>query len=200
MLGKTKSEILGIFFTNPEKSYYIGELGRILNKKPGVFQHTLNRLVKDNILYSEYQGNQRYFKLNKNYIFFDELKNIIYKTTGIFGILKKEFLKIKNINFVFIYGSFAKGKQNLYSDVDLFIVGKADENKIISMIDKIEKKFNREINYKILNLDELKKYIDKKDPFILNILNEKKFFIIGDEDEFRKNVERKSYKKTKTWF
>lgn len=198
MLGKTKSEILGIFFTNPEKSYYIGELGRILNKKPGVFQHTLNRLVKDNILYSEYQGNQRYFKLNKNYIFFDELKNIIYKTTGIFGILKKEFLKIKNINFVFIYGSFAKGKQNLYSDVDLFIVGKADENKIISMIDKIEKKFNREINYKILNLDELKKYIDKKDPFILNILNEKKFFIIGDEDEFRKNVERKSYKKTKT--
>jgi len=200
MLGKTKSEILGIFFTNPEKSYYIGELGRILNKKPGVFQHTLNRLVKDNILYSEYQGNQRYFKLNKNYIFFDELKNIIYKTTGIFGILKKEFLKIKNINFVFIYGSFAKGKQNLYSDVDLFIVGKADENKIISMIDKIEKKFNREINYKILNLDELKKHIDKKDPFILNILNEKKFFIIGDEDEFRKNVERKSYKKTKTWF
>jgi len=198
MLGKTKSEILGIFFTNPEKSYYIGELGRILNKKPGVFQHTLNRLVKDNILYSEYQGNQRYFKLNKNYIFFDELKNIIYKTTGIFGILKKEFLKIKNINFVFIYGSFAKGKQNLYSDVDLFIVGKADENKIISMIDKIEKKFNREINYKILNLDELKKHIDKKDPFILNILNEKKFFIIGDEDEFRKNVERKSYKKTKT--
>jgi predicted nucleotidyltransferase len=198
MLGKTKSEILGIFFTNPEKSYYIGELGRILNKKPGVFQHTLNRLVKDNILYSEYQGNQRYFKLNKNYIFFDELKNIIYKTTGIFGILKKEFLKIKNINFVFIYGSFAKGKQNLYSDVDLFIVGKADENKIISMIDKIEKKFNREINYKILNLDELKKHIDKKNPFILNILNEKKFFIIGDEDEFRKNVERKSYKKTKT--
>lgn len=198
MLGKTKSEILGIFFTNPDKSYYIGELGRILNKKPGVFQRTLDKLVKDNILYSEYQGNQRYFKLNKEYMFFDELKSIIYKTTGIFGVLKKELLKIKSINFAFIYGSFAKDKQNIYSDVDLFIVGKTDENEIIKMIDKIEKKFNREINYKILKLDELRKHIDKKDPFISNVLNEKKIFIVGDEDEFRKNVEGKSYKKTKT--
>lgn len=198
MLSKTQSEILGIFFTKPDKSYYIGELGRILNKKPGVFQRTLDKLVKDNILHSEYQGNLRYFRLNTKYIFFKELKSIIYKTTGIFGVLKKELSKIKNINFAFIYGSFAKGQQKPHSDIDLFIVGKVDENEIINIVDKMEKKFTREINYKILKLNALKKYIHKRDPFILNVLNEKKLFIVGDDDEFRKNVEGKSYKKAKS--
>ncbi len=200
MLGKNKSEILGIFFSAPDRSYYTGEIGRILNKKPGVFQKTLDKLVAEGILESEYRGNQRYFWLNKNYIFYNELKSIIYKTTGLLNIIKQQLQEINGIIFAFIYGSFANDSFNSLSDVDLFIIGNVDENEILKLTDKIEKTSGREINYKILSEEKLKVYLRQKDPFILNVINGKKVFITGDENEFRKIVEGQSHKKTKTRF
>ena len=59
ILSKNKTKLLGLFFTNPEDSFYIQEIGRILGKKPGTFQRTLNNLISERILISEYKGNLR---------------------------------------------------------------------------------------------------------------------------------------------
>lgn len=198
MLGRNKSEILGIFFNAPDKSYYTGEIGRILNKKPGVFQRALDKLVNEGVLESEYKGNQRYFWLNKNYIFYNELKSIIFKTTGLLHVLKQGLSVIKGIKYAFVYGSFAIDRYNYLSDVDLFIVGDVEENEIMEMADKVEKTSGREINYKILSREKLKAYLRQKDPFILSVMGNKKIFLTGDENEYRKDVERQPHKKTRT--
>ena len=71
------------------------------------------------------------------------------------------------------------------SDVDLFIIGKIDESKLIDKIKISEKKLQREINFTLYEKNDFIKKKKKKEegnPFILEIIEEKKIFLIGDED------------------
>lgn len=184
--SKNRAELLRLFLTNPDKSFYIQEIGRILGKKPGIFQRTLNNMEKEGILASEYKANARYFKANKGYLLYKELKSIVFKTVGITGSVKDVLKKVSNINCAFIYGSYAKAKENHLSDVDLVIIGKPDEDKLIKEFDRLEDQLKREINYKLYALGDFKNELRLKEPFILEILKDKKIMLIGEEDELRK--------------
>ncbi|MCD6093934.1 MAG: nucleotidyltransferase domain-containing protein [Candidatus Omnitrophica bacterium] len=190
LLTKNRAELLKLFFTNPDRAFYMQEIGRILDKKPGIFQRTLNNLVLEGILESEYRANARYFKVNKNYPLYKELKSIIFKTIGIKGSIKEILEEIKGVRFAFIYGSYAKAKENYISDIDLVIIGNPDEDELIKRLDKVEGKLQREINYKLYSLKAFKKEVAEKEPFILEILRDKKIMLIGDENGLRKIFER----------
>lgn len=185
-LTKNRAELLRLFLTNPDQSFYIQEIGRILGKKPGIFQRTLNNLEKEGILISEYKANARYFRTNKDYPLYKELKSIVFKTVGVSGGLKEALQKVGGINFSFIYGSYAKAKENYLSDIDLVVIGNPNEDLLIRELDKLEDALNREINYKLYSLKDFKKEIKDKEPFLLEILKDKKIMLIGEENELRK--------------
>ena len=189
-LTKNRAELLKLFFTNPDKAFYMQEIGRILEKKPGVFQRTLNNMVSENILESEYRANARYFKVNKSYSLYKELKSIVFKTVGVKGSIKKILEGIGNIKSAFIYGSYAKAKENSLSDIDLVVIGNPDEDNLIEKLDKLEEKLQREINFKLYTLKELKKEIKEKEPFILEILKDEKVIIVGGENGLPEISER----------
>ncbi len=184
--SKNRAELLRLFLTNPEQSFYIQEIGRILGKKPGIFQRTLNNMEKEGVLVSEYKANARYFKADKGYPLYKEFKSIIFKTVGVSGGLKEVLKKVGNINFSFIYGSYAKSKENYLSDIDLVIIGNPNEGSLIKELDKIEDILNREINYKLYSLRDFKKEVKTKEPFLLEVLRDKKIMFIGEENELRK--------------
>lgn len=186
-LTKNRAELLRLFLTNPEQSFYMQEIGRILGKKPGNFQRTINNMVKEGILTSEYKANARYFKANKNYPLYKELKSIVLKTVGVAGSIKDVLRKIGNITFSFIYGSYAKAKEGYLSDIDLVIIGKPDEDRIIKELDRLERALKREINYNLFTPQEIRKEIKKKEPFILEILKDKKIMLIGDESKLKQD-------------
>ena len=186
LITKNKAELLKLFFTNPDRSFYMQEVGKIIGKKPGTFQRTLNNMAKEGILTSEYRGNARYFKANKNYPLFKELKSIVFKTIGVSGSLKEVLEKMGNIKFAFIYGSYAKSKETYLSDIDLLIIGNPNEDELIKELDRLEKKLQREINYKLYSIIEFKRDVAKKEPFILYILRNKKVMLIGNENGLQK--------------
>lgn len=80
-LSKNRIKILKLFYTRPQREFYMQELGRVLKKKPGVFQRTLNNMVAEGILLSRYTANIRYFRLNRRYFLYTELKSITSKTS-----------------------------------------------------------------------------------------------------------------------
>ena len=81
--GKNRSRLLRLFYAHPDDAYYIQQIGRILKKKPGVFQRTLYNLEKEGVLKSEYKANARFFRVNKDYPIYKELKSIVFKTLGV---------------------------------------------------------------------------------------------------------------------
>ncbi len=180
---KNQNLILKTLFDNPEKSYYLRELGRTINKEPGVFQRDINKLVERNILTSEYKGKSRFFKLNKNHSLYKELKSIFFKTLGAEGKLRELLESFRSIKAAFIFGSYAQEREDSFSDIDLMIIGRLDEDHLITEISKLEKKLDREINYHIFSPDDWKNKVQEKDPFIKNIIAKEKIFLISDKNE-----------------
>lgn len=80
--SKNTLKLLKVFYSHPEEQFYIQELGRILKKKPGVFQRNLYDLEKQGVLRSYYKANARFFGANKNYSLYKELRSIVYKVAG----------------------------------------------------------------------------------------------------------------------
>jgi len=95
---------------------------------------------------------------------------------------------LKNIKLAFVFGSFARNKEDYYSDVDLMIIGKPDENKIVTIVSKIETEISREINYSIFSANDFKKGIHEKEVFLEEIIDKPKIFIISDQNELAKII------------
>jgi len=188
-LSKNEAQLLRLFYTNPDQAFYMQEIGRILGKKPGLFQRTLYDMENKGILRSEYKANARYFRANRDYPLYQEYKSIVLKTVGIIGSLKEVFDKAGPIDFSFIYGSFAKSRENYLSDIDLVVIGSPDENTIIREFEKLEEYLKREINYKLYSLKEFLTGVSHKDPFLLGILKDQRIMLIGGEDELRETAE-----------
>lgn len=181
VLSQNRLLLLSVFYTNPEKSFYMQEVGRILGKKPGVFQRTLNSLVEEGLLTSEYRGHARFFQTDTRHPLYPELKSIVAKTAGVEGALRNFVERLREIKMAFIYGSFAKATERKDSDVDLLLVGKPSvEDKLVRQIAHLEKKLQREINYKLYSEDEYRQKRSKSNPFLEEVLTDKKILLKGD--------------------
>lgn len=181
--SKTRQALFRLYFTNPDSKYYLRELERLLNIPVTMIRKELLRLEKEGSFLSEKKGNLIYFYLNKSYPLFDELKSIVFKTIGIQGLLKEILKKIKGVQVAFIYGSFAKDEASASSDIDLFIIGKIDENELIAKLNKLERAIKREINHSLYTKEEFNKKRRQKDSYILGLLASPKIFLIGDKND-----------------
>ncbi len=180
-LTKNQQLLLALFFANPEKPLYMNEVGRIVGKKPGVFQRTLNALVEEGLLTSRYQAHARFFQANIKHPLYSELKSVISKTAGVEGTLKNVVAHIKGIKIAILYGSYAKNAQRKESDVDLLVVGKPSvENELLKEISILEKRIQREINYKLYSEREYRNKRLKNDPFLEEVLDDQKIILKGN--------------------
>ena len=168
MFSPNQQVLLTLFISNPFQEYHLHEIGRILGKKPGVFQKALNALEKENILKSQMRGNQRIVSLNKQYPLLKEITKIIQKTVGVEALLKEVVGKESGIQTAFIFGSYAKDKMRSESDIDLIFVGEKEaQDVILEAIEKIEKQIQREINPKLYSPREYAKKKKQQDPFLM---------------------------------
>jgi predicted nucleotidyltransferase len=181
--SRTRKELFRLYFTNPDNEYYLRELERNLDIPVSMIRKELIHLEDTGIFVSSKKGNLVYYSLNKSYPLFEELKSIVFKTIGIQGLLKETLGKIKGIEVAFIYGSFAKKEEVSKSDIDLFIMGKVDDARLLREIRRLEMLLKREINYSIFARDEFKKKVKEKDSFITDLLENPKIFIVGSGDD-----------------
>ena len=84
---------------------------------------------------------------------------------------------------IILFGSRARGDENDLSDIDLFIVGDLDENQLIPLIHESERTINPEINYTLMQRDEMRKRKRTGDPFVKNVMQEPRIMIMGTCDD-----------------
>jgi predicted nucleotidyltransferase len=180
--SKTRKAIFKLYFARHEKKYYLRELERILNLPVQNIRREFLALEKNGIFTREKQGNQVYYSLNTKSPIFSEIKSIVSKTIGAQGELKKALISINGIKTAFIFGSFANGKEDSLSDIDLMIVGEIDENMLVRKISKLENQLDREINYHIYSQKEFAKRVKEKDFFISGILSKPVIFLVENDE------------------
>lgn len=182
--SKTKRNLLKLFLTNPKKAFYTREVAKLSGEPLNAVRRELGYLEKAGLLKAHREGNRKYFEVVKEFPFFAELKKIIYSTIGLGDYLRNMLKDSSSIELAFIYGSVAKGEERKNSDIDLFIVGKIDEDGLHKLISDIEKEIGREINYTLMTREEFTKRIKRGDPFIGRVLKEEKLVLKGKPDVY----------------
>ena len=181
--SRTRSKILELFLSEPGLEIHLREIARRIEENINSARRELNHLEEVSILTSRKDGNQRYFKINKANLIYPDLKNIYLKTAGVGNAIRNSLVEIGDIQYCFIYGSYARHTEKPDSDLDIFIVGEVDENKLIPVINSLETKLNREINYILYTLEEYRKRVERRDKFVMNVLEGEKIMLFGDENE-----------------
>jgi len=180
--SKTRVKLLTLFLLNPGCEYYIREIGRTTNENINAVRRELANLESFGLITGQKKGNQQYYTVNTGHFLYAELQKIVLKTEGVAGIIK-EALAHEEITCMFIYGSFARTTAGAKSDIDLFIVGTVDEDRLIPIIHSCEDATGREINYTLMTAGELEKRKKSRDPFVKNVMQEEKILISGTCDD-----------------
>jgi predicted nucleotidyltransferase len=156
-------KVISLFTLGYNKNLYIREVNRLLNISPRTAQLILNSLESKGVLESIFRGKIKSYFLRKN----STSKNYLilaesYKTTLFMDknplvgeIIEKILPLISGIGLIF--GSYAKGTQNKESDLDIFVIGYIENNKIR----EISKTYQIEINLVVYPLEKYKSVINK---------------------------------------
>jgi len=181
--SKARVAILRLFYLNEERKYHIREVSRLLGINLNQVRKELIRLSDAGLLKKERIGNAHLYGIDKDFMFHDELASIVKKSTGFEKPIEKELDMISEIEFAFIFGSYAEGKFTAKSDIDIMIIGTPDLGELNMAINRAERKTGRSIQYTVYPMDEFEE--KKKYGFVKNVMMKKKIFLIGDLDELK---------------
>lgn len=176
--SKIIQKILNLFLLNEKERFYINELAKIVGEDPSNVYKKLLELKKEGIISDEFLGKERYFFINKKYRFLKEYKNIVLKDIGFEKILKEKLKPIKGVKFVYIFGSYAKDKMTLESDIDVLVVGDFKTVELQKAFLDVQRLSGKEINSVELSEKDFKKRIKEKDPLLKDIFMGKNIKII----------------------
>ena len=181
----TRIKILSLLMFHPDKEYHLREIARIIQASPRYVSKELEKLLRINLVHTYAKGNLTIYAINRNNSILPELRAIFLKTDFI-GTLIKNKLKGK-ATYAFLYGSFAQGEETEQSDIDLFVIGTIKEDELIRIIQNIEKKVSREVNY-VLWSEHLFRQRAQSHHLLQTIKKSKIIMLVGEEHEFRKAI------------
>jgi len=186
--SRVRVEILSTFLLNPERERYVREVARITGEDYKNVSRELRNLEEIGLLSSRNEGNLKFFGINKGFVVYDELRSIFMKTKGAVRVLKEAVSKEKDIDYAFLYGSFAMGTERPESDIDVMVIGGISLEGVLALLRGPEETLSREINASLYDLQEVQRRIEDRDPFITEVLRGSKIMLIGDEDELRRAI------------
>jgi len=177
--------ILKTFLLDVERDFYQREISTITNLPIRAVQREVERLVKIGLVEKQIRGNRKYYRCRRDFPIFEELKSIILKTVALGNVLKDYLQKKKEkIELAFIYGSFAKGEENISSDIDLLLVGNITSKEASMLLSPAKNSLRREINFIVYDEKELLK--KKESHFLKQVLKEPKIFLVGNEGDIKR--------------
>jgi predicted nucleotidyltransferase len=179
-----RRRVLGMLLLHPEESLHGREIARRTGLPAGTLTRELKRLAEAGLLNCERQGNQLLYSANRQSPIFEELAGILRKTSGLADVVADALEPLtEHIEVALIYGSVARGSETQGSDVDVLIIGPADYGSVVDALYPAQERLAREINPKVFASREWRAKLEERDPFVLEVLSSKRFFLIGGEHE-----------------
>ena len=177
----TQQKVLGLLYVRPEKSFYTKEIIRLTGMGVATIKRELDRMLAAGIIGMTKIGNQHHYKANADCPIYTELLGIVKKTIGIIDVVNLALSSLtKQIDWAFIFGSVASGKETATSDIDLMIIGDVGFTEIVTNLYSAQATLGREINPKIYSRKEWNQMKDKKDAFIKEIFAKPRIDVMGD--------------------
>ncbi len=116
----------------------------------------LNRLEKAGILESQSNGRTKIYGANKHHPLFPDISSLVKKFTGIDQIVDHVLSGLGNVEFAFVTGDYAQGRDS--GIIDVVIVGNIDRAYLDTLVAKSESLINRKIRSLVLSKAEYERF------------------------------------------
>lgn len=180
----TRQRILGLLYGHPDRSFYTNEIIRLTGMGVATIKRELDRMTAAEILILRRQGNQRHYQANPDCPLFKELRSITRKTFGLTDVLKKALEPLTDrIEWAFVFGSIANGKDSATSDIDLMLIGEISFAESIGALHPAQASLQREINPRVYHPDEWQHLVDQNDAFVSEVLAKPRLEIMEKRNE-----------------
>ena len=189
--SKTRVKLLHLFLNNPEKSFYVREITRMIDEQINSVRRELANMVSVGIVQQDAIDNKLYYSVNEDYPYIKPLAAIFSdkNTEGGMGAAssvswKDSLGRMRGLRLAIISGKLVVGSS---SAVDLLLVGDGMSAVTIkNLVKKIEKDRKIEINYAVISYDDFYYRMSVKDRFIMDIVRNKHSVLVDTENIMRK--------------
>lgn len=171
--SKTRAKLLRLFFENPEKSFYVREMTRVIDEQINSVRRELLNLESIGIIKNETFDNKVYYSANNKHPFYRPMIDIFSKKID---ISREKDVKettweaytrpVKN----YLKGLIVTNRLPGQDGVDLVIIGNDKTKKLTRWAEVVEKKQGKPINYVIMSTDDFRYRKSVHDRFVEDIL------------------------------
>ena len=146
-------KILTYFLTYPSKEVYVKELAQLLKVGPSSANNILQILKLSGLLLKQERARSHFYSLNNESTIGKYLK-IAYFLERLqeVGIVDKLLRLDEGLISLCLYGSYADGKFDEKSDIDLLAISQKDKSVFNPVIFKLESALKIEINLEVFSL------------------------------------------------
>lgn len=191
--GRAIPALLRVFVLNPSTKYYQRELAELIGERLFLVQTALTRLSDAHIVTRLQDGNRTYYQAHASHPAFGEFKALILKTFGLGDAIRDGLAPLrKDVDVAFIYGSVARGDDKPSSDIDLMLIGDIPSRRVASVLSPVRRDLNREVNPSVYTIPAIRRALRERHPFIREVMEGPKSFLIGDENVLRSILGRRT--------
>lgn len=186
--SKTRVKLLQLFYSNPNRSFYVREITRKIDEQINSVRRELANLLNIGIIVSDTTNNRLYYEVNQEFEHYQPLRQIFgtpSKTStkkSADGVSAKSSVseqdKLKglgNIELALYTGQFTRDER---SGIDFLIVGDINQNALQKFISELEAQEGKDVRYTHMPSQEFGYRRDIKDRFITTVLESKKQILI----------------------
>ena len=171
--SKTRAKLLQLFFENPEKSFYVREMTRVIDEQINSVRRELLNLESIGIIKNETFDNKVYYSANNKHPFAHPLSEMFSR--------KIDLTREKDVHSTtwdeytrpvrrYLRGLVVTNRLPGQDGIDLLVIGDDKTKKLTHWAEVIEKKQGKPINYVIMSVDDFTYRRSVKDRFVEEIL------------------------------
>jgi len=172
--SKTRVKLLQLFYSNPNRSFYVREITRKIDEQINSVRRELSNLLNIGIIVSDNTNNRLYYEVNQKFTYYKPLQEIFGDASSV-GIAAptadKDALKqLGNVELAILTGQFTRDET---SGVDVVLVGNLNQTQLNNYIADLEKQEGKELRFVVMTLDDFKYRQAINDRFVATLAEAK---------------------------
>lgn len=173
--SKTRVKLLHVFYTNPNRSFYVREVTRKVDEQINSVRRELSNLLSIGIIRSDNSGNKVYYEVNQKHPYYESLRTIFTNVSA-----EKEptistsvdsasrFKAIGSVDYAALSGVFTRDET---APVDVLIVGNVNRSKLENLIAELEQEEGEELRYTVLSREQYEYRKNLNDRFLTSVMD-----------------------------
>lgn len=188
--SKTRVKLLRLFYSNPNRSFYVREITRKIDEQINSVRRELANLLSVGIISSDNTNNRLYYEVNQSFEFYRPLLAIFGSdkenrdsdatdpkgdATGAPSSERDKIKILGNVDLAIYTGQFTRDDS---AGIDLLIVGDVNQRALQKFVTELEQQEGKDLRYTVFSSDEFDYRFKIKDRFVDLIMNAKKQILI----------------------